>query len=435
MSKLNEISTGILSFILVSCTISNGLDSETTSGDTARYTTAQAAPNNIIALHYKNGDPWNNQPEWIKPHFRLENVSDQDIPLQEISVRYWFVNETYPSPQILAVDIIQSEDTWQSPGNFTNQCVKGTFGPVIQGENADTWLDICFTDVAGILKPGNFLKVEAAFHAENWSKYSESNDYSLKINALNYSLWDHLTVYRNGHLIWGVEPVQYSVMKASLNPGAYIVHSVTGPYAGLQDANGNSIGNWDDPAAFDRPDHNEADLIWFSSGFVSYDFTPALPAEISLIKLQFTAEIASEYMGANWNWPSDIQFVLNQVTAGSWIIPGDPNEQYGFGRQENHFDWFNTTQYGWFITLTVDKQGTWLEYLFRLGNMSKTKISDVTIDTLAIDPTRAISVKLLVPYEDQNPIGGLNIFGDTWGDYDIDPTLTVYFKPIAPVAH
>jgi hypothetical protein len=39
-----------------------------------------------------------------------------------------------------------------------------------------------------------------------WTYYDETNDYSYDPTKISLSDWDHVTLYRNGILVWGLEP-------------------------------------------------------------------------------------------------------------------------------------------------------------------------------------------------------------------------------------
>lgn len=55
-------------------------------------------------------------------------------------------------------------------------------------------------------------------------------------------------------------------------------------------------------------------------------------------------------------------------------------------------------------------------------------ISDVTINDLSLVPGQPVSITLSVP-----GTGGLNLHGNTWGDYPVDPTLTVQYHRVAAI--
>jgi hypothetical protein len=43
-------------------------------------------------------------------------------------------------------------------------------------------------------------------HKTNWTDYDQTNDYSYDATKTSLADWDHVTLYRNGILVWGVEP-------------------------------------------------------------------------------------------------------------------------------------------------------------------------------------------------------------------------------------
>jgi len=215
---------------------------------------------------------------------------------------------------------------------------------------------------------------------------------------------------------------------ATLDVGQYASQSISGPYCGLMTNDGWNIGGFDNPAAFAQDYHTLADFLWFTSGSMQWDFNLDLPDEPTVIdSVSFTAEIGSEYPGGNPYWASPVTFSLSDVAVGEWQIPGDPNYySYGFyeyGRQEYYFSAENS-QYGWLVTVTVDHDGTWLEYAFRAGDQKARLLSNITIDD--IDVTKSFPVAL-----DVTSTGGINIYGDHWGDYDTDLTVEVEWRTLA----
>ncbi|MBW4497882.1 MAG: DUF4347 domain-containing protein, partial [Oscillatoria princeps RMCB-10] len=216
------------------------------------------------------------------------------------------------------------------------------------------------------------------------------------------------------------QPLQ--IYTQSLEPGEYSAYDVYGPYTGLYREDGSAIGSLDDEAVFGRPDRDEGDLLWFTSGSMTWNYSLNIPTQSTIKSFSYTAEVSSEYPGSNLNWPSTLNVNFNGVNAGSWTMPGDPGD--GLGYQENHL-WDGASQYGWLTTWTVDETGTYLEYKFRTGDSPKVKISEVTIDELGIVPGEDVSVTLSIPYSEEG--FGLNLYGDTWGDWDSDPTITIAY--------
>ena len=214
-----------------------------------------------------------------------------------------------------------------------------------------------------------------------------------------------------------------SIYREQLQVGNYVSHDIHGPYTGLMSENGEIIGGrWDVPEAFDLPEHVNADFLWFTYGWIKWEYPLDIPEDAEITSLEYIVEVASECCKANWNWPSNLTVSINDVEIGGWTIPGDPDASLGVAKQENHLS-PELTQYGWLTSWIVDKGGTHFGYRFRLGDKEHGRISDVTIDDLGLSPGGRLSLKLSIP-----PSGGLNIFGDTWGDYDQDPTLVVKYK-------
>ena len=95
------------------------------------------------------------------------------------------------------------------------------------------------------------------------------------------------------------------------------------------------IGMIDDPRYFADPEHVEAQHIWFSSGFVEYRIPNYLISTRRPTVLRITLEIGSEAPGYSEDWPSDIEFFVNDVPVGIWTCPGD----YGSSKGQLTPDW------------------------------------------------------------------------------------------------
>jgi predicted transcriptional regulator len=215
---------------------------------------------------------------------------------------------------------------------------------------------------------------------------------------------------------------------STLDVGEYTSHNLAGWYSGLMTSEGNVIGWFDYLPAFDDPKHVEADFLWFSTGSMGWDFPIELPPADAIVEsVSFTVEVSSEYPGGRTDWPSPVTFSLAGVEVGKWTIPGDPNcysyVPWECGRQENHLGAWDS-QYGWLVTVTVDHEGTWLGYRFRTGDQEATLLSDVTLDDLKLASPFPVGIRL----ESER---GINIYGDTWGDYDEDLTVAIEWSTVA----
>lgn len=203
--------------------------------------------------------------------------------------------------------------------------------------------------------------------------------------------------------------------QASIKVGHYSNHEVF-PTCGLATSE-SMVGEVDDPRYFSHPDRYNADILWFTRGFVEYDVPNFIPPNQQITELMIEMEISSEAPGVNNNWPSDIRFYLNGQNVGEWTSPGD------FGDVQGIFtpDWWypNWNQYGLLKLLVVNRNGTFID-----GR----QISGVTTTDLALTSTSQIKFRLAVE-EDAAHVGGLTIFGKTFGNYAQDIAVRIGYMP------
>lgn len=181
------------------------------------------------------------------------------------------------------------------------------------------------------------------------------------------------------------------------------------------------IGEVDDTRYFSHPDRYNADILWFTKGFVEYEIPNFIPYSQKITQIMISAELSSEAPGVNNVWPSDICFYLNDIYLGTWTSPGD------FGDMRGIFtpDWWfpNWNQYGLLKLLVINKKGTFIDGL---------QISDVTIDDFNLDYRSNIKFRLSVN-DDANHVGGLTVFGKTFGNYGQDIKVSIHYTPLEDV--
>lgn len=189
------------------------------------------------------------------------------------------------------------------------------------------------------------------------------------------------------------------------------------PTCGLASSN-KLIGEVDDARYFAHPERYDADILWFTKGYVEYIVPNFIPNFQKIDQISISAELASEAPGTNDIWPSDIYFYLNDVCLGSWTSPGD------FGGIKGIFtpDWWepNWNQYGLLKLLVINDQGTFIDGL---------QISDITIRDFNFDYKSTIKFKLAVPDTAQY-VGGLTIFGKNFGNYNQNINVRISYSPI-----
>jgi predicted transcriptional regulator len=206
----------------------------------------------------------------------------------------------------------------------------------------------------------------------------------------------------------------------SMPIGAYMDFQVE-PTCGLASADG-LIGLQDDPSSFYDPSRLSAQLIWFGSGYVEYQFPNRAPVGSTVTSVGLSCEICSEAPMHDPDWPSDISVWINGVHLGEWTSPGDFGEPRG---RLTPAWWPSTnTQYGLQKRWRVTASGTSLDGV---------RLSDVGLDALELQPERPITVRIGVR-ADARHVGGLNLFGRAFGNYPQDLILSLEHEPPAAAA-
>ena len=206
------------------------------------------------------------------------------------------------------------------------------------------------------------------------------------------------------------------VYTTSIKVGLFSDYEVY-PTCGLASAS-KIIGQVDDTRYFSHPDRYDADILWFTKGYVEYVVPNFIPFSQKIDELCISAELSSEAPGVNNIWPSDIYFYLNDVFLGIWTSPGD------FGDVKGIFtpDWWfpNWNQYGLLKMLVINHQGTYIDGL---------QISSVTIDRFSLTSKSSIKLKMAVP-DTAEHVGGLTIYGKSFGNYNQDINVRISYSPI-----
>lgn len=172
------------------------------------------------------------------------------------------------------------------------------------------------------------------------------------------------------------------------------------------------IGYLDSPDTFLGPDRMKAGLLWFTRGYVEYQFpNNARIRGADVTELELVMELSSEVPGTSDDWPSDIRISVNGTELTTWTSPGD------FGDRRGAFtpDWWKLrgSQYGVLKSFRVTAGGTFVDGI---------RVSDTTLADLKLLEHRSIRLRVEVPDGAAHP-GGVNIFGRGFGNYDQDIVL------------
>ena len=207
-----------------------------------------------------------------------------------------------------------------------------------------------------------------------------------------------------------------NVVDVAMPIGLYTSCEVSAP-CGLCSPSG-IIGLLDVPGAFLNPDRMNAGLMWFTRGFVEYQFpNNARLAGRDITTLEISLELSSEVPGTSADWPSDITVAINGVEVGDWTSPGDFGDKRGVYTP----DWWKLkgSQYGKLKSWRVTPEGSFVDGM---------KISATSLRDLDLGAHHSIRLKIEVKPNARHP-GGVNIFGRGFGNYDQDIVLRLTMAP------
>jgi hypothetical protein len=132
----------------------------------------------------------------IYTNIKLVNIGAGAITLSNVRLRYYYTVDG-AKPQAFYCDYSPVGD-----GNVT-----GTFVTMATAKTgADTYLEIGFASGAGSLAVGASVTIQARIAKNDWSNYTQTNDYSFNFTATAFVDWTKVAGYVSGALQWGTEP-------------------------------------------------------------------------------------------------------------------------------------------------------------------------------------------------------------------------------------
>jgi hypothetical protein len=142
---------------------------------------------------------------WISPHFQIVNNSASGmpaVPLSELTVRYWYTNDTAAASSMPNCDYAQLTCANISYGASSFVVVSPA------RTKADRYFQFGFTTGAGSLAANGAStgEIQLRWAKTDFSSYDQASDYSYN-GSTSYAVTTNVTVYRNGTLIYGTEPM------------------------------------------------------------------------------------------------------------------------------------------------------------------------------------------------------------------------------------
>lgn len=205
-----------------------------------------------------------------------------------------------------------------------------------------------------------------------------------------------------------------NVLLESMPIGNYFDFQICAP-CGIISDNG-PLDSEDRTAGFYMPERANAQLIWFTSGYLEYRFSTERIRKLRNIKsISFSFEICSEAPGYRNDWKSDIGIHVNEILLATIHSPGD----YGGRRGLLNPEWWdqNNTQFGMLHELKITGNGTYLDEVF---------VGEYRLDSLNIQEKPYLSLRIGVD-PNAHYVGGLNLFGEKFGDYPQNIVLKIVY--------
>jgi predicted transcriptional regulator len=200
-------------------------------------------------------------------------------------------------------------------------------------------------------------------------------------------------------------PFSGCLFRRDMPIGNYFDFEVSAP-CGLASPEG-FLAPDDDPGGFALPSHVDAQMIWFTTGYLEYHFelrnNGAPPHNID--RVEFSFEACSETYGYNEHWRSDVSVWVNDLFVGTMLCPGDHGGRAG----RLNPPWWpkHATQFGDLHHIVLSGAGAAVD-----GSWTDApRLQDV----LSKGRGR-IRLKIGVEKNAQF-VGGLNLFGSQFGDH------------------
>lgn len=158
-------------------------------------TTTPVPPTGSIKLQFYNQNTAaiSNQ---IYLNTKLVNTGTSALSLSNVKIRYFYTIDGV-KPQNFYCDY--------SPVGSSN--ITGSFVTMDTVKTgADTYVEVGFLSGAGNLAAGANVTVQVRVAKNDWTNYTQTNDYSYNSSGTTFVDWTKVTGYVSGALEWGIEP-------------------------------------------------------------------------------------------------------------------------------------------------------------------------------------------------------------------------------------
>ncbi|HDQ25287.1 MAG TPA: T9SS type A sorting domain-containing protein [bacterium] len=159
-------------------------------------------PDVVAAILRAQYYSYNTNPEsnTLYVNVRIYNDGTENASLSSVTAKYWYTFEGTTQSENAVVD-------WAGKlpsGIGITQYVTTQIQAIEQSEQTRVQVT-GFTGEAGSIGPGEYAQVQLRIHKNDWSNYTQTNDYSFGTHG-SFIDWNKVTIYFDGVKVWGLEP-------------------------------------------------------------------------------------------------------------------------------------------------------------------------------------------------------------------------------------
>jgi hypothetical protein len=138
----------------------------------------------------------------IQAETTIDDVGPATVPLNELTLRYYFSNELTGTP------LIDIGFSGLNPGFHDLKSSETTQVVKVQNPTftADNYLEFGFGSGTGLIAPGQSVIIAWQLHGPGFPNLNQSNDYSFDPTKTSAVAWERVVLMRAGFVIWGTPP-------------------------------------------------------------------------------------------------------------------------------------------------------------------------------------------------------------------------------------
>ncbi len=138
----------------------------------------------------------------IQAETTIEDTGQATVPLNELTLRYYFSNEIVGTP------LIDVGFSGLNPGFHDLMSAETKQIGMVQNPTftADSYVEFGFTSGAGLIAPSQSVVIAWQYHGQNFPTLNQTNDYSFDPSKTSAAPWERVVLLRTGYVIWGTPP-------------------------------------------------------------------------------------------------------------------------------------------------------------------------------------------------------------------------------------